>query len=276
MKSEPLPSLEVPKSRELLEGLLTLPGSVGETYSRFHRYSPRNVGFLALQGCPPEPVATFNRWKDLGRHVTKGQKAYSILRPIQIKVEDEKSEQLRMIRRYKVVRALFAVSQTAGEDLPAYVPPHWSTERALEQLDIRQVPFASYDGNLGGYAVGREIAINPVAPFPLRTTVHEISHVAHGHTTPERLMKYQDHRGSYEFEAEASAYIVLNEIGALDEKTATVSRGYVSGWLNGERPPEDSVREVLNVSTKVLDAGYEKVNIDEQGTKAHSEARETQ
>jgi hypothetical protein len=276
MKTERQPSIEVPKSRELLEGLLTLPGSVGETYNRFWRYSARNIGFLALQGCPPEPVATYNKWGELGRHVLKGSKAYSILRPINIKVEaPDGSDETKMIRRFKVVRALFAASQTAGEDLPPYEPPTWSKEQALEELDIREVPFESYDGNLGGYARGREIAVNPFAPFPLRTTIHEMSHVTHGHTTPENLAKYQDHRGSYEFEAEASAYVTLNELGALDDETASVSRGYVQGWMQDQRPPEDSFRRVLNVSTRLIEAGFSvvhsdaEVSIDGTMAKAH-------
>jgi hypothetical protein len=251
------PSIDVPASQELLEGLLTLPGSTGETYRRFHNYSPRNIGFLALQGCPPEPVATFKKWQELGRHVTKGQKAFSILRPIQVKIEDEKTEEVKLLKRFKVVRALFAASQTAGDDLPPYVPREWDVDRALKVLDIEQVPFQSYDGNTGGYAVDRTIAINPVAPYPLRTTIHEISHVTHGHTTPDKLIEYQSHRGTFEFEAEASAYVCLNEIGELDEQTATVSRGYVQGWLKGEKPSDKSLRAVLNTSTQILDAGYD-------------------
>jgi antirestriction protein ArdC len=253
------PTLDIPKSRELLEGLLTLPGSVGETYNRFHRYSPRNVGYLALQGCPAEPVATYKKWQELGRHVLKGSKAFSILRPIQIKVETEDSsdEEFKLVRRFKIVRALFAASQTAGDDLPPYEHPEWSVDRALKELGIQRVPFESYDGNTGGYAVGNTIAINPVAPYPLRTTIHEASHVTHGDTTPENIANYQAHRGAFEFRAEASAYVVLNELGALDEQTASVSRGYVQSWMRDQTPPEDDFRRVLNVSTKILDAGYE-------------------
>jgi hypothetical protein len=253
------PTLDIPKSRELLEGLLTLPGSVGETYNRFHRYSPRNVGYLALQGCPPEPVATFKKWNDLGRHVLKGSKAFSILRPITVKVEteDNSDEQYKLVRRYKIVRALFAVSQTAGDDLPPYEHPEWSVDKALKELGIERVPFESYDGNTGGYAVGNTIAINPVAPNGLRTTIHEMSHVVHGDTTPENLVNYQAHRGAFEFRAEASAHVVLNELGALDEQTASVSRGYAQSWVKDQTPPEDDCRRVLNVSTKILDAGYE-------------------
>lgn len=256
------PSIDVPASQELLEGLLTLPGSVGETYNRWHRYSPRNIGFLALQGCPPEPIATYKRWSELGFHVRKGEKAYSILRPIQVKVPDKEEpdneEKTRFAKRFKVVRALFHYGQVAGEgDLPPYTPPEWDLDRALKVLDIEQVPFASYEGNMGGYAVAKTIAINPVAPYPLRTTLHEMSHVEHGHTTSERLQEYQSHRGAFEFEAEASAYVCLNEIGELDEKTATVSRGYVQSWMKDEKPSEKSLRNVLNVSTRVLDAGYD-------------------
>lgn len=258
----PRPQLEVPKSRELIESLLTLPGSTGETYSRFHRYSVRNLGFLAMQGCPMEPVATFNKWKELGRQVQKGEKAYSILRPIQVRVAGEevagiKVEDDQVFRRFKVVRALFAYSQTAGEELPPYIPADWSVERALETLDIERAPFESYDGNIGGYAFDRKITVNPIAPYPLRTTIHEMSHVQHGHTSEQNMAIYQHHRGTFEFEAEASAHVVLNEIGALDDETASVSRGYIQGWLKDEQPSETSLKAVLNVSTRILDAGRE-------------------
>lgn len=256
--SERQPPLEVPKPQELLEALFDIPGSVGETYSRLHRYSPRNIGFLALQGCPPAPVATYKRWSELGFQVQKGEKAYSILRPINVRVEaKDESEDDKMIQKFKVVRALFHYGQVAGDgELPPYEPPHWSLDRALETLDIEQVPFQSYEGNIGGMAFDRKIAINPLAPFPLRTTLHEISHVEHGHTSPDGMAEYAEHRGSMEFEAEASAFVVLKELGALDEATANVSRGYCQTWMKDSSPTEQSLKRVLNTSTRLLNAGY--------------------
>lgn len=251
------PALEVPTSRELLDTLLTAEGSVGSTYNRFHDYSPRNLAFLMMQGCPPEPVATYGKWQELGRQVQKGEKAYSILRPIQVRLEaKDEADEDKMIRRFKVVRALFAYSQTAGEELPEPQPREWSKERALGALGINLVKFNLYDGNTGGYAVGRDVAINPVAPYPLRTLLHEISHVEHGHTTGVGLQTYRTHRGQMEFEAEASAYVCLSGMGELDEETANVSRGYVQGWLRDQQPAEASLRRVLNVSTRILTAGY--------------------
>lgn len=258
-------ALEVPTAREMFDTLLTAEGSVGDTYSRLYDYSPRNIAFLMMQGCPQEPVATFKRWQELGRQVQKGEKAYSILRPIQVRVPGEevasiKVEDDKVFRRFKVVKALFAYSQTAGEELPPVEPRGWSLDRALGSLGINLVKFNSYDGNKGGYATGRDIAINPLAPYPLRTTLHEMAHVEHGHTTPTGLQEYQQHRGAYEFEAEATAFLTLNEMGELDEETARVSRGYAQHWMRTEQPGEPTYRRILNVSTKILKAGREEVS----------------
>lgn len=259
-------SLEVPTSREMFDTLLNAEGSVGTTYSRFHDYSPRNVAFLMMQGCPPEPVATYATWKTMDRQVQKGEKAYSILRPIQVRVRgdnegenggNEAEEDPKLIRRFKVVKALFAYSQTAGEELPPIEPRGWSVDRALGTLGINLVRFSDYDGNKGGYATGRDIAINPLAPYPLRTTLHEMAHVEHGHTTPDGIQEYQTHRGSMEFEAEATSFLTLNELGELDEETARVSRGYAQGWMRQEQPSETTYRRILNVSTAILKAGRE-------------------
>jgi hypothetical protein len=258
---QPLPrpaSLEVPKGRELIEAMLTVEGSIGETYSRFHRYSPRNLGFLALQGCPIEPVATFKRWQELGRQVQRGQKAYSILRPIQVKVENEKTEEVTMVRRFKVVRALFAVSQTAGEDLPPYEPPAWSRNRALQSLDITEVPFEHYDGNVQGYSYDRNLAVSPVAAYPFKTWAHEAGHILGGHTIPEKLLEYQEHRGVSEFEAEATAHLFLKTIGATDQFNESESRGYIQHYMRGQEPTERNYTTILNSTGRLVEAGYER------------------
>ena len=86
-----------------------------------------------------------------------------------------------------------------------------------------------------------------------------MSHVEHGHTNTDDIEAYQEHRGTREFEAEASAFLALNELDALDDETARVSRGYCQGWMQDQQPPEQTFRRILNVSTRVLNAGYEEV-----------------
>jgi hypothetical protein len=53
---------------------------------------------------------------------------------------------------------------------------------------------------------------------------HELSYIVHGHTTDEKLAEYGDHRGISEFEAEGSAYLIMNELGATDQFGADESR----------------------------------------------------
>src|SRR5690349_17712541 len=74
---------------ELLHRAVTEPGVISEAYSRFHNYSLGNQ-ILAWFQCaertiPPGPIATFMRWKELGRHVKKGEKAITLCMPIRSK-----------------------------------------------------------------------------------------------------------------------------------------------------------------------------------------------
>jgi hypothetical protein len=71
---------------------LTEPGIVSAAYGRFHRFSIGNQILAAIQlqerDLPLSPIASFNRWKDLGRSVSKGQKAMSLWMPITVKRRD--------------------------------------------------------------------------------------------------------------------------------------------------------------------------------------------
>ena len=58
-----------------------------------------------------------------------------------------------------------------------------------------------------------------------------------------------------EFQAEATAYLTLNELEQLDEETVSRSRAYVQDWLRGERPPDKAIRQVFGVVDAILKAG---------------------
>jgi hypothetical protein len=87
------------------------------------------------------------------------------------------------------------------------------------------------------------------------TALHESGHILHGHTEPERMKEYLHHRGLYEFEAEATAYIVGHELDVTTEQQAAESRGYCQNWLVNQRPPETSIRHVFKVADQILRAG---------------------
>ena len=70
----------------LLDKAVKKPGFIHEAYSRFHNYSLGNQ-LLALfqcfeRGIQPGPLATFPKWKELGRHVKKGTKALTLCMPL--------------------------------------------------------------------------------------------------------------------------------------------------------------------------------------------------
>jgi hypothetical protein len=63
------------------------------------------------------------------------------------------------------------------------------------------------------------------------------------------------HRGIMEFQAEAVAYLAMNELGQLDDETATRSRGYIQHWLRDEQPPDRAIQQVFKATDAILKAG---------------------
>ncbi len=247
---------------QLMEKALTAPGHLGNTYSRFHNYSLTNELLFLIQGLH-EPVASYSRWKSLGRQVVKGARAKEVIVPLMVNENesaadetlDEKRERVARLIGFKVVRAVFGLSDTEGAELPNVPTPGWDLQVALEKLGIAEVPFDRTNGNIQGFAHGLEFAINPVAVNATKTRFHELAHIVLGHTLPHHFEEYQSHRGIMEFQAEAAAYLVMNELEVMDEETANVSRGYISHWLGEERPPDQAIRQVFTAADRILKAG---------------------
>jgi N-terminal domain of anti-restriction factor ArdC len=75
--------------KQLLEEAVTKPGTLMRAYSVFWNYSLGNQILALLQanerGIPLGPIASFNRWKELGRHVKRGEKAITLCMPVTCK-----------------------------------------------------------------------------------------------------------------------------------------------------------------------------------------------
>ena len=65
------------------------PGIVSAAYRQFHNYSIGNQLLAWAQclarGIQPGPMATFPKWKELGRYVRKGEKAITLCQPVTVK-----------------------------------------------------------------------------------------------------------------------------------------------------------------------------------------------
>jgi hypothetical protein len=249
---------------KIIETALTAPGNVGNVYNRFYSYSFLNQMYLRMQGVY-EPVATMKRWNALGRTVLAGSKAKEIIVPIFARKPKEDEDEEALLIGFKGVRRIFTLSQTEGIELPPVVFPEWDIDTALAQLGISRMPFRKNDGNIQGYARGSEIALNPFAAHPNKTLMHELGHIVLGHTTPEALAEYEQHRGVMEFQAEATAHLTMNELGQLTDEMATHSRGYIQGWLEGGRPPDKAIREVFRATDLILKAGRRAVDTVMEG-----------
>src|SRR5881409_557834 len=87
--TQPTKDREEIQLRQLLEEAVTKPGTLMKAYSLFWQYSLGNQILALIQanrrGIALGPIASFNRWKELGRHVKRGEKAIELCMPITLK-----------------------------------------------------------------------------------------------------------------------------------------------------------------------------------------------
>lgn len=261
----------------LLIDAINKPGLVSSAYQLFWRYSVGNQ-ILALFQClirkiEPGPIHTYRGWLKLGRQVRKGEKAITLVMPVQVKrkrhetspegvivetgssagscVNDGEVAFTKFIER----PFWFVLSQTDGDAVLSEPVSDWDEVDALHVLNIERVPFVHTDGNCQGYANGRQVAVSPIAFMPHRTLFHEVAHVELGHTAES--IGLIDHgettpRDIREVEAECVALICSAALGLPGEE---FSRGYIQHWLKTDTIPERSVQRIFKAADLILRAG---------------------
>lgn len=242
-----------------LEEVLNKPGIISDCYSVFHRYSVGNWflahGQLHDRGYKLSPIATFKKWKELGRKVKKGEKALTLALPVTIKEKDaDGNETGKVFRIFKYVPRWFSLDQTEGEEYkPETTDIDWDKSKALKELGISQEKFAHADGNCQGYAYDATVAVNPLAKYKTKTLFHELAHVVLGHTKSGKFADNENtERNIKEVEAESVAYIlckILNLPGDAE------SRGYVQHWLSNDKIDNKSSQKIFGAVDKILRAG---------------------
>ena len=248
----------------LLQSAVHEPGVISRAYQQFHTYSLGNQ-LLAMFQCaereiPPGPMATYPRWRELGRHVRKGEKALRLCMPITIKrrtaedAADVDPEDSGVFTRFAFKSRWFTLAQTEGEPLPELEIPSWDKDHALAALHVREITFEHTDGNCLGLARERCIAINPVNPMPHKTRFHELAHVLLGHTAEGQQADSEiTPRTLRECEAESVALLCC---AALDLPGLAECRGYIQSWWGqGLEIPERSAQRILKAADQILKAG---------------------
>jgi hypothetical protein len=206
----------------------------------------------------PSPIATYAKWRTLGRQVKKGAKAIQLCMPVTISKKDEAGAKTgEAFQLFVLKNNWFTLDQTEGADFVSESASlAWDKIKALEALSITEIRFDSFNGNSQGYAQGKNIAINPVAVLPHKTRFHELAHVVLGHTL-EHAMHDDDMtpRNIREIEAESVAYILCS---VLDLPGLIESRGYIQNWLSGGEITDKSAQRIFGAADKILKAGKEK------------------
>lgn len=240
--------------KEMLQNAVKEPGTVHDGYSMFYNYSLMNQFLIMSQG-GNQPVATYKKWQKLGRQVKRGEKSgISICVPRQVVIKDDAGNVEKSFTKFTFQRCLFTFDQTEGDsELEAPETPNFDLKKVLKHFNIKKVKFSHHNGNIQGYAtVNREIAVNPVAKFKLKTALHEIAHIIHGHTDLEAHDNTLP-KDIKELEAEATAYLVLAALGKKSE--LKYCRGYIQNWFKGDDIPEKSAKRIMEKANKILDAG---------------------
>lgn len=223
-----------------------------------HPYSMTNLLLIHSQRPDATMVAGFNKWKQAGRQVKKGEKGIMILAPLTRKRENDQGEEERFVSGFRTAY-VFDVSQTEGKEIPITPPPtilsgEDDAANAAKELfrayinkrgwKLREEAFTN--GALGSWQPDtRTITIDPGLPALqyAKTVAHEIAHGAAEHST-------QDDRATAELEAETTAYLVMLTLG-LDTGDYTFS--YLSHWA-GSAEAMEAVLEAGRRATKLADA----------------------
>ena len=249
----------------LLDEAVSKPGFIHHAYRRFWNYSLGNQ-LLALfqcfeRGITPGPLASFGKWKQLGRRVKKSEKAIILCMPLSCqrtrtvrKDDGTEQEEQFTYTHFTYKPHWFVLSQTEGKEYEAPALPEWNEQKALAALKIECIPFEDLNGNCQGYARrGGKIAINPLAALPFKTLFHELAHSILHCADGDMADTDQTPRSVAEVEAEAVALLCCESLGLPG---AEFSRGYIQSYAKGEAISERSAQRIFHAADRILKAGY--------------------
>lgn len=240
---------KAPEFTKLLAEALTQSGKLSDCYKMFHNYSYGNQILAMAQLDQIEPINTYKGWQALGRQVKKGSKAIELCMPFTMK---DKDDETKIFTVFGFRRNWFGLSQTEGEPYQMPEIEGLNLDNIKRNLEITEVPFEMVNGNTQGYSTGRNYAVNPVAKYPLKTTFHELAHIALGHTTSPVNDAGTLPRNIAEVEAESVAYLLSASFGLTD--SLEESRGYIQHWNDTETISEATAKRIFKSATDILKA----------------------
>ena len=231
-----------------------------DSQSKFHSYSFGNALLIGIQNPDATRVAGYNKWKEVGRQVRKGEHGIAILAPI---IRTKKDEGGDKEKDHKYVAGftsatVFDVNQTDGEPLPEIAPlltgvapegQFGGLSEVAGEFGFR-VEKRELTGGTNGYCSPSEKLIVVESRNDevqqVKTLAHELGHALlheEGNDLP------REHK---EIEAESVAYVVSQALG-ID--SGGYSFGYLTSWGHGD--PEAVEKQLKSSGQRIQKASHQ-------------------
>lgn len=256
--------------------------------SKFTDYSARNTMLISLQKPEATLVATYGKWKQLGRQVEKGETGISILAPVTYKTNnvleierpavdefgnqlynDDGTEKVETVEKpleglaFKKVY-VFDVSQTSGKEIPdpfneltgdIDVSRKEAVFAALKKVADAEFEFKEIQGGAKGYySAAKNLIVIKTGMSDaqtLKTAFHETAHNLL-HDPKKKIVTAKSPRNEKEVQAESVAFMVAEKFG-LD--TSEYSFPYIASWSEGKQLEQlkNSLQEIQAAAKKISD-----------------------
>lgn len=262
--------------------------------SRFTDYSARNTMLINLQKPHATFVASYGKWKMLGRQVNKGEKGIVIFAPvphetnqcsiIQTPVLDKQGNQVfnndgtaktQTIEKpltdisFKKVY-VYDVSQTSGKEIPRLaeeltgdidLAKKEAVFMALQKVTGIDFEFLDIKSGANGYYNSSSNCIVIKSGMSdaqtLKTAFHETAHKLL-HDPKSEIVTVKSPRNEKEVQAESVAFMVAEWLG-LD--TSEYSFPYIASWSDGKQLEQlrDCLQEIQEAAKQIITAIEEEI-----------------
>lgn len=257
--------------------------------SKFTDYSARNTMLINMQKPDATLVAAFGKWKQIGRHINKGETGIAIFAPTPYKtneyIETQKpatdeygnqlynedgTEKVETIETpltgmaFKTVY-VFDVSQTDGKELPEPMSEltgdvdavrKEAVFAAIKKVTGIDIEFQDIRGGSKGYYSPASdtivIKTGMSDAQTLKTVFHEAAHKLL-HDPKSEIVTVKSPRNEKEVQAESVAFMVAEKFG-ID--TSEYSFPYIASWSEGKQLEQlkNVLQEIQSASKQISNA----------------------
>ena len=253
--------------------------------AKLPRYSVNNQILIMMQKPDATMCQSFTNWKEVNRHVRKGEKGIRILAPAPYKMQkeqdkvdasgkavlDKDGEPVKetvevTINAFKPV-STFDISQTEGEPVPTpgvdeltgSVEGYETLLVAIKEVVPVPITFEQIDSGAKGFYHLEEnrivVQVGMSEAQTVKTLLHEASHQALHSKEAMDSSEEKKSKNQKETEAESVAYVVCQHYG-ID--TSDYSFPYVATWSADKEVPElkaslDTIRRTASALIVKID-----------------------